>query len=48
MFQKASSSIQPLRKAIERLGDMLRYALQEDGRELVEFSEEYDGPVHRV
>jgi hypothetical protein len=28
--------------AIERLGDMLRYALKEDGRELVEFSEEYD------
>jgi two-component system LytT family sensor kinase len=28
--------------AIERLGDMLRYTLQEDGRELVEFSEEYD------
>ena len=27
--------------AIERLGDMLRYALKEDGRELVEFSEEY-------
>jgi sensor histidine kinase YesM len=29
-------------RAIERLGDMLRYALKEDGRELVEFSEEYD------
>jgi signal transduction histidine kinase len=28
--------------AIERLGDMLRYALKEDGRELVEFEEEYD------
>jgi two-component system LytT family sensor kinase len=28
--------------AIERLGDMLRYILKEDGRELVEFSEEYD------
>ena len=28
--------------AIERLGDMLRYALNEDGRELVEFSEEYE------
>src|SRR5207245_10536867 len=28
--------------AIERLGDMLRYALKEDGREMVEFSEEYD------
>lgn len=28
--------------AIERLGDMLRYALKEDGRELVEFSEELD------
>jgi len=27
--------------AIERLGDMLRYSLKEDGRELVEFSEEY-------
>jgi signal transduction histidine kinase len=27
--------------AIERLGDMLRYILKEDGRELVEFSEEY-------
>jgi len=27
--------------AIERLGDMLRYTLKEDGRELVEFSEEY-------
>src|SRR5260370_39636043 len=27
---------------IERLGDMLRYALKEDGRELVEFEEEYD------
>ena len=27
--------------AIERLGDMLRYALKEDSRELVEFSEEY-------
>lgn len=26
--------------AIERLGDMLRYTLKEDGRELVEFSEE--------
>lgn len=29
-------------RAIERLGDMLRYTLKEDGRELVEFSEEYD------
>jgi LytS/YehU family sensor histidine kinase len=28
--------------AIERLGDMLRYTLKEEGRELVEFSEEYD------
>jgi two-component system, LytTR family, sensor kinase len=28
--------------AIERLGDMLRYTLQENGRELVGFSEEYD------
>ena len=28
--------------AIERLGDMLRYTLKEDGREMVEFSEEYD------
>jgi hypothetical protein len=28
--------------AIERLGDMLRYALKEDGRELVEFAEEYE------
>ena len=28
--------------AIERLGDMLRYTLKEDGRELVEFAEEYD------
>src|SRR5215469_10803326 len=28
--------------AIERLGDMLRYTLKEDGRELVEFSEEFD------
>ena len=28
--------------AIEHLGDMLRYTLKEDGRELVEFSEEYD------
>lgn len=28
--------------AIERLGDMLRYTLKEDGRALVEFSEEYD------
>jgi LytS/YehU family sensor histidine kinase len=27
--------------AIERLGDMLRYTLKEDTRELVEFSEEY-------
>jgi two-component system LytT family sensor kinase len=27
--------------AIERLGDMLRYTLKEDSRELVEFSEEY-------
>jgi LytS/YehU family sensor histidine kinase len=29
-------------EAIERLGDMLRYALKEEGRELVEFSEECD------
>src|SRR5262249_36650634 len=28
--------------AIERLGDMLRYTLKEDWRELVEFAEEYD------
>ena len=28
--------------AIERLRDMLRYTLKEDGRELVEFSKEYD------
>src|SRR5437588_7393131 len=28
--------------AIERLGDMLRYTLKEDGRELVEFGEEYE------
>jgi LytS/YehU family sensor histidine kinase len=28
-------------EAIERLGDMLRYALKEDGRELVEFAEEH-------
>jgi hypothetical protein len=28
--------------AVERLGDMLRYTLKEDGREVVEFSEEYD------
>jgi sensor histidine kinase YesM len=28
--------------AIERLGDMLRYTLKEDGRGMVEFSEEYD------
>lgn len=28
--------------AVERLGDMLRYTLKEDGRELVEFAEEYD------
>jgi two-component system, LytTR family, sensor kinase len=28
--------------AIERLGDMLRYTLKEDGRGIVEFSEEYD------
>jgi signal transduction histidine kinase len=28
--------------AIERLGDMLRYTLKEDGRDLVEFAEEYD------
>jgi len=28
--------------AIERLGDILRYTLKEDGREVVEFSEEYD------
>jgi LytS/YehU family sensor histidine kinase len=28
--------------AIERLGDMLRYTLKEDGRELVDFAEEYD------
>jgi hypothetical protein len=29
-------------EAIERLGDMLRYTLKEDGRELVEFSEEFE------
>src|SRR5438105_1092664 len=28
--------------AVERLGDMLRYTLKEDGRELVEFTEEYE------
>jgi two-component system, LytTR family, sensor kinase len=28
--------------AIERLGDMLRYTLKEDGRGLVEFSDEYE------
>jgi signal transduction histidine kinase len=28
--------------AIERLGDMLRYTLKDDKRELVEFAEEYD------
>ena len=28
--------------AIERLGDMLRYTLKEDGRGMVEFSDEYD------
>src|SRR5215469_13308344 len=28
--------------AIERLGDMLRYTLKEDGRALVEFTEEFD------
>jgi len=28
--------------AIERLGDMLRYTLKEDGRELVGFAEEYE------
>jgi sensor histidine kinase YesM len=28
--------------AIERLGDMLRYTLKENGRELVEFAEEYE------
>src|SRR5260370_16291097 len=28
--------------AIERLGDMLRYTLKEDGPELVEFSEDYN------
>jgi signal transduction histidine kinase len=28
--------------AIERLGHLLRYTLKEDGRELVEFSEEYE------
>jgi two-component system LytT family sensor kinase len=28
--------------AVERLGDMLRYTLKEEGRELVEFTEEYD------
>jgi len=35
-FQPATAE-----NAIERLGDMLRYALKEDGRELVEFAEEY-------
>jgi two-component system LytT family sensor kinase len=34
--------------AIERLGDMLRYTLKEDGRELVEFSEEYQFTCHYV
>ena len=29
-------------EAIERLGDMLRYTLKEDGRDLVEFSEEFE------
>ena len=29
-------------KAIERIGDMLRYTLKEDGRDVVEFSEEYE------
>jgi len=29
-------------QAIERLGDMLRYALKEDGRGLVEFAEEFE------
>jgi len=28
--------------AVERLGDMLRYTLKDDNRELVEFSEEYE------
>jgi len=28
--------------AVERLGDMLRYTLKEDSRELVEFAEEYE------
>ncbi len=36
-FQPATAE-----NAIERLGDMLRYALKEEGRELVEFSEEYE------
>jgi hypothetical protein len=31
--------------AIERLGDMLRYILKDEGRELVEFSEEYNFTV---
>ncbi|HWZ98898.1 MAG TPA: histidine kinase [Candidatus Dormibacteraeota bacterium] len=34
--------------AIERLGDMLRYTLKEDGRELVEFSEEYEFTRHYI
>jgi len=29
-------------EAIERLGDMLRYTLKEDGRDLVEFSDEFE------
>jgi two-component system LytT family sensor kinase len=29
-------------EAIERLGDMLRYTLKEDGRDVVEFSEEFE------
>jgi len=34
--------------AIERLGDMLRYTLKEDGRELVEFYEEYEFTRHYI
>jgi sensor histidine kinase YesM len=34
--------------AIERLGDMLRYTLKEDGRDLVEFSEEYEFTRHYI
>jgi len=36
-FEPASAE-----SAIERLGDMLRYTLKEDGRDLAEFSEEFE------